>query len=91
MKPLEQSIYEICGEEFNIASPKQLGEVIFNKLGIKGGKKNKSGFYSTSADVLEKLVEEGNKIASLVLHWRGLQKLKNTYSDALQNQINKTS
>ena len=91
MKPLEQYIYEICGEEFNIASPKQLGEMIFNKLEIKGGRKNKSGFYSTSADVLEKLAEEGNKIASLVLHWRGLQKLKNTYSDALQNQINKTS
>jgi len=91
IQPLEQSIYEICGEEFNIASPKQLGEVIFNKLGIKGGRKKKSGFYSTSADVLEKLTEEGNKIASLILHWRGLKKLKNTYSDALQNQINKTS
>ena len=67
IQPLEQSIYEICGEEFNIASPKQLGEVIFNKLGIKGGRKKKSGFYSTSADVLEKLTEEGNKIASLIL------------------------
>ena len=89
--PIENLIYSISGEKFNIASPKQLGEVLFNKLGIKGGKKNKSGLFSTSADILEKHAEEGNKIASLVLEYRGLQKLKNTYSDALQNQINENT
>ena len=89
--PIENLIYSISGEKFNIASPKQLGEVLFNKLGIKGVKKNKSGLFSTSADILEKHAEEGNKIASLVLEYRGLQKLKNTYSDALQNQINENT
>ena len=91
ISPIENLIYDISGEKFNIASPKQLGEVLFNKLGIKGGKKNKSGLFSTSADILEKHAEEGNKIASLVLEYRGLQKLKNTYSDALQNQINENT
>ena len=91
MKPIEQLIFNTADEEFNIASPKQLGEILFYKLGLKGGKKNKSGLYSTSAEILGKLSEEGHEIASLVLNWRGLQKLKNTYSDALQNQINKNS
>jgi len=91
MKPIEQLIFNTADEEFNIASPKQLGEILFYKLGLKGGKKNKSGLYSTSAEILGKLSEEGREIASLVLDWRGLQKLKNTYSDALQNQINKNS
>ena len=91
LKKIEKEIYSIAGKEFNIASPKQLGEILFYKLGLKGGKKNKSGLYSTSAEILEKLSEEGHEIASLVLDWRGLQKLKNTYSDALQNQINKNS
>ena len=91
MKPIEQLIFNTADEEFNIASPKQLGEILFYKLGLKGGKKNKSGLYSTSAEILGKLSEEGHEIASLVLDWRGLQKLKNTYSDALQNQINKNS
>ena len=91
MKPIEQLIFNTADEEFNIASPKQLGEILFYKLGLKGRKKNKSGLYSTSAEILEKLSEEGHEIASLVLDWRGLQKLKNTYSDALQNQINKNS
>jgi len=91
MKPIKQLIFNTADEEFNIASPKQLGEILFYKLGLKGGKKNKSGLYSTSAEILEKLSEEGHEIASLVLDWRGLQKLKNTYSDALQNQINKNS
>ncbi|PPR29684.1 MAG: DNA polymerase I [Alphaproteobacteria bacterium MarineAlpha9_Bin2] len=91
MKPIEQLIFNTADEEFNIASPKQLGEILFYKLGLKGGRKNKSGLYSTAAEILEKLSEEGHEIASLVLNWRGLQKLKNTYSDALQNQINKNS
>ena len=91
MKPIEQLIFNTADEEFNIASPKQLGEILFYKLGLKGSKKNKSGLYSTAAEILEKLSEEGHEIASLVLDWRGLQKLKNTYSDALQNQINKNS
>ena len=91
MKPIEQLIFNTADEEFNIASPKQLGEILFYKLGLKGGRKNKSGLYSTAAEILEKLSEEGHEIASLVLDWRGLQKLKNTYSDALQNQINKNS
>ena len=91
MKPIKQLIFNAADEEFNIASPKQLGEILFYKLGLKGSKKNKSGLYSTAAEILEKLSEEGHEVASLVLDWRGLQKLKNTYSDALQNQINKNS
>tara|TARA_B100002051_G_scaffold127789_1_gene121586 strand:- start:329 stop:3121 length:2793 start_codon:yes stop_codon:yes gene_type:complete len=88
MKPLQDKVYDLSGEEFNISSPKQLGEILFSKLGLKGGKKGKSGLYSTSAEVLEKLSNEGNKLCQIILEWRALQKLKSTYSEALVNQIN---
>lgn len=78
---LEQSIYQQAGCEFNINSPKQLGEVLFDKMGIQGGKKTKSG-YSTAADVLEKLAPE-YPVVSDILEYRGLAKLKSTYADGL--------
>lgn len=78
---LEQSIYEQAGCEFNINSPKQLGEVLFGKMGIPGGKKTKTG-YSTAADVLEKLAPE-YPIVSAILEYRGLAKLKSTYAEGL--------
>ena len=84
---LEKSIYEQAGEEFNIGSPKQLGEVLFGKLQIaKKPKKTKSGQYSTAEDVLSFHAKE-HKIAQDVLEWRGLSKLKSTYVDALPKQI----
>ena len=91
MIPIQEAIFLLAGENFNIASPKQLGEILYNKLGLKGGKKGKSGLYSTSAAVLEKLDQDGNKICKLILNWRGLQKLKSTYSDALVEQINSST
>ena len=81
MNVLEQQIYEQAGEAFNINSPKQLGEILFDKLHMKGGKKTKTG-YSTAADVLEKLAEE-HPIVRDVLEYRGLAKLKSTYADGL--------
>lgn len=78
---LEKEIYELAGETFNINSPKQLGVILFEKLGLKGGKKTKTG-YSTAADVLEKLAPE-SKIVSLILEYRTLAKLKSTYADGL--------
>jgi DNA polymerase I len=82
----------ICGEagcRFTIGSPQQLGEVLFGQMGLKGGRKGKSGTWSTDVTELERLSREGVSIASLVLEWRQLTKLKSTYTDALQEQINK--
>jgi DNA polymerase-1 len=82
----------ICGEadcQFTIGSPQQLGEVLFGKMGLKGGRKGKSGTWSTDVNELERLSRDGVPIASLVLEWRQLSKLKSTYTDALQQQINK--
>jgi DNA polymerase I len=82
---------QICGEagcRFTIGSPKQLGEILFDKMGLKGGRKGKSGVWSTDVTELERLGREGVPIARLVLDWRQLTKLKNTYTDALQEQIN---
>ncbi len=78
---LETSIWEKAGEQFNINSPKQLGEILFEKMGLKGGKKTKTG-YSTAADVLEKLAPD-YPIVAQVLEYRGLAKLKSTYADGL--------
>jgi DNA polymerase-1 len=81
----------ICGEagcRFTIGSPQQLGEILFNQMGLKGGRKGKSGTWSTDVNELERLSREGVPIASLVLEWRQLSKLKSTYTDALQQQIN---
>ncbi len=85
---LETEIHELAEQEFSVGSPKQLGEILFDKLGYKGGKKGKSGQYSTDQSVLEKLASEGAKIARKVLEWRQLAKLKSTYTDALQEAIN---
>ncbi|MBA4045247.1 MAG: DNA polymerase I [Erythrobacter sp.] len=85
---LEGEIHELAGQEFTVGSPKQLGDILFDKLGYKGGKKGKSGQYSTDVSVLEKLAVEGAPIARKVLEWRQLAKLKSTYTDALQAAIN---
>jgi DNA polymerase-1 len=85
---LEGEIHSLAGQEFTVGSPKQLGDILFDKLGHKGGKKGKSGQYSTDVSVLEKLAGEGAPIARKVLEWRQLAKLKSTYTDALQAAIN---
>jgi DNA polymerase I len=85
---LEKEIHDLAGQPFSIGSPKQLGEILFDKLGLKGGKKGKTGGYSTDVTVLEKLNAEGASIAGKVLEWRQFSKLKSTYTDALQAQIN---
>ena len=88
MSKLEKLIHEEAGQEFTIGSPKQLGDILFGELGYKGGRKGKSGQYSTDQAVLEKLAGQGAKIATHVLEWRQLSKLKSTYTDALQAAIN---
>ena len=85
---LEGEIHGLADTEFTVGSPKQLGEVLFDKLGYKGGRKGKSGQYSTDHSVLERLAGEGAEIAKKVLEWRQLAKLKSTYTDALQEAIN---
>ena len=85
---LEGEIHELAGQEFTVGSPKQLGEILFDKMGYKGGKKGKSGQYSTDLSILERLSSEGAEIAGKVLEWRQLTKLKSTYTDALQDAIN---
>lgn len=81
-------IHEQAGIVFNIASPKQLGEVLFERLNLPGGKKGKTGAYGTASDVLEALAQGGHTLAEKILEWRGLAKLKNTYTDALPLQVN---
>ena len=88
MAALEAEIHALAGQSFAIGSPKQLGEILFEKMGLKGGKKGKTGQYSTDVTVLEKLAMEGSDISRKVLDWRQLAKLKSTYTDALQEQIN---
>lgn len=88
---LEGEIHNMAGQPFTIASPQQLGAILFDKMGYKGGKKGKTGAYSTDVTVLEKLAAEGAEIARKVLDWRQLAKLKSTYTDALQAQINSTT
>ncbi|OYX62382.1 MAG: DNA polymerase I [Novosphingobium sp. 32-60-15] len=85
---LEGVIHKEANITFSIGSPKQLGEVLFERLGYKGGKKGKTGQYSTDQSVLEGLAAQGASVATLVLEWRQLSKLKSTYTDALQAAIN---
>ncbi|MFC7536199.1 DNA polymerase I [Sphingomonas sp. GCM10030256] len=85
---LEQRVYEAACGPFTIGSPQQLGQVLYERLGLKGGRKGKSGAYSTDVNELERLAGEGVECARLVLDWRQLTKLKTTYTDALQAQIN---
>ena len=94
MAGLEAEIQEVAGQPFNVGSPKQLGEILFDKLGLPGGEKGKTGAYATGADVLEDITTlteahaTGARLAALTLDWRQLSKLKSTYTDALQDHIN---
>lgn len=85
---LEVQIHKLAGHEFNISSPKQLGEILFEQLGMAGGKKTKTGAYATGADVLEGLAAEGHELPERVLDYRQLSKLKSTYTDTLTEEIN---
>jgi DNA polymerase I len=85
---LESEIREIAGEDFNPGSPKQLGDVLFGKMGLPGGKKTKTGAWSTSASVLEELAEAGHELPQKILGWREVAKLKSTYTDALPGFVN---
>ena len=87
MAGLEAEIQQQAGQPFNVGSPKQLGEILFDKLGLSGGEKGKTGAYATGADILEDLATE-HVLPGLVLDWRQLAKLKSTYTDALQDHIN---
>ena len=88
IQALEEKIYEAACGPFTIGSPQQLGEVLYSRLGLKGGRKGKSGQYSTDVNELERLAAEGVDCARLVLDWRQLTKLRSTYTDALQAVIN---
>ena len=89
MAQYEEEIYELAGERFNIGSPKQLGEILFDKMSLEGGRKTKTGAWSTDADMLEVLAAQGHDLPQRVLDWRGLSKLKSTYTDALPEFIDK--
>ncbi len=88
MARLEAEIQELAGEPINIGSPKQIGDILFGKMGVSGGKKTATGAWSTAANVLEDLAEQGNTFAARILDWRQLQKLKSTYTDALPEYVN---
>jgi len=85
---LEADIQKMAGTQFNVASPKQIGEVLFDQMGLPGGSKTKTGQWSTDVGVLEDLSRAGHEIVTKILEWRQLAKLKSTYTDALQEQIN---
>ncbi len=87
MARLEAEIHELAGESFNVGSPKQLGEILFGKMGLEGGRKTKTGAWGTGADVLETLAAQGHDLPLKVLEWRQLSKLKSTYTDALPGYI----
>jgi DNA polymerase-1 len=88
MARLEAEIHALAGESFNLGSPKQLGDILFGKMGIPGGRKTATGAWSTGADVLEELAEQGHAMPERLLEWRQLQKLKSTYTDALPDYVN---
>ncbi len=88
MAALEEEIYGLAGQRFNLGSPKQLGEVLFDSMGLAGGRKGKTGAYTTGADVLEELAAQGHDLPARMLDWRLLSKLKSTYTDTLQDAIN---
>ncbi len=88
IRQLENDIYKIANKEFNIGSPKQLGEIIYNDLKIAVLKRTKKGSFATSASVLEDLSFKGHKFPKLILDWRQVSKLKNTYTDSLREHIN---
>jgi DNA polymerase I len=85
---LEQEVYELAGERFNLGSPKQLGDILFGKMSLPGAKKTATGQWSTSADVLEDLAAEGHALPRKIVDWRQLTKLKSTYTDSLPSYVN---
>lgn len=85
---LEGEIHKLAGHTFNVGSPKQLGTVLFDEMGLSGGTKTKTGEWSTSAEVLEDLAVQGHSFVEKILEWRHLSKLKSTYTEALQEAIN---
>jgi len=85
---LETEVHKLAGEPFNLGSPKQLGEILFGKMGLAGGKKTATGAWSTDSQVLEELAGEGVELARKLLDWRQLTKLRSTYTDALTGHIN---
>jgi DNA polymerase-1 len=88
MARLEAEVHALAGQPFALGSPKQLGEILFEKLGLPGGKKGKSGQYSTDVTEMERLADAGHAIARALLDWRQVAKLRSTYTEALQQQIN---
>ncbi|BCJ92349.1 DNA polymerase I [Terrihabitans soli] len=88
MGALEEEIFTLAGERFNLGSPKQLGDILFGKLGFEGASKTKTGAWATGASVLEDLALEGHELPRKILDWRQLSKLKSTYSDALPGYVN---
>lgn len=88
MGALEAEAYKLADEEFNLGSPKQISEILFDKLGLPGGRKTAKGAWSTKADILEELAHEGHDLPRAILEWRGLSKLKSTYTDSLPHEIN---
>jgi DNA polymerase-1 len=88
MAGLEDEIHRLAGGRFNVGSPKQLGEVLYDSMGLAGGKRGKTGAYATGADVLEELAAQGHELPARVLDWRQVSKLKSTYTDTLQAAIN---
>ncbi|WP_134680728.1 DNA polymerase I [Paracoccus ravus] len=88
MAALEEEIHGLAGGPFNVGSPKQLGEILFERMGLSGGKQGKTGAFSTNAEVLEDLAAEGHDLPARVLDWRGISKLKSTYTDALPTHVN---
>ena len=87
MAAFEAEAYEQAGREFNMGSPKQLGEILFDEMSLPGGKKTKTGAWQTSADLLEDLAAEGHDLPRTILGWRSLSKLRSTYTEALQQEI----
>jgi DNA polymerase-1 len=85
---LEGEIQKMAGTQFNVGSPKQIGEILFDQMGLPGGSKTKTGQWATDVDVLEDLAAQGHEIVKKILDWRALSKLKSTYTDALQAEIN---
>ncbi len=88
MAALEDEIQKLAGEPFNLGSPKQLGDILFGKMGLPGGKKTATGQWATGAGALEELAEQGHELPARILDWRQLSKLKSTYTDALPNFLN---
>ncbi|WP_316163419.1 DNA polymerase I [Bradyrhizobium sp. SZCCHNRI20481] len=85
---VEAELQELAGEPINVGSPKQIGDILFGKMGLSGGTKTKTGAWSTSASILDDLAEQGNEFARKILEWRQVSKLKSTYTDALPTYVN---